>query len=207
MGNSTGKQLKNLWKQVKMIKQKKDAGICRNKKEKGTREKITIQQEKINQKVPAKERRLQKYRQRVKQYRQNRTFQNNERKLNQQLGEVNTKTYQQLDAKETERFWTEIWQPKIQRRGRMKKTTRQEKLKDSKKAQKQKYTSIYSKQYEKNIKVENAWPWWNSWSLVQEIHPYLRQTSTRNEQMPTRERPPWFKRIQAKELTQTTTDS
>ena len=60
----------------------------------------------------AKKGRLKRYRQRVKQYRQNRTFQNNERKFYQQLGGSDTKTYQQLDAKETERFWTKIWQPK-----------------------------------------------------------------------------------------------
>ena len=48
----------------------------------------------------------------VKQYRQNRTFQNNERKFHQQLGGHETKTYQQPDARETERFWTKIWQPK-----------------------------------------------------------------------------------------------
>ena len=36
----------------------------------------------------------------------------------------------------------------------------------------------------KNIKLENAWPWWNTWLLVQEIYLLLRQTSTRNELMP-----------------------
>ena len=43
--------LKILWKQTKMTKQRKDAGIRRNKKEKATQEKITIQLEEINQKV------------------------------------------------------------------------------------------------------------------------------------------------------------
>ena len=38
----------------------------------------------------------------------------------------------------------------------------------------------------KNIKLENAWLWWNTWILVQEIHLHSRQTSTRNEQMPTK---------------------
>ena len=72
----------------------------------------TAQLEEINQKVLAKEGRLKRYRQSVKQYRQNRTFQNNERKFYQQLGGHDTKTYQQPDAKETEWFWTKIWQPK-----------------------------------------------------------------------------------------------
>ena len=31
---------------------------------------------------------------------------------------------------------------------------------------------------------KNARPWWNTWFLVQKIHPHSRQTSTRNEQMP-----------------------
>ena len=60
---------KNLRKQAKMIKQRKDDGIIRNRKEKTTREKLTIQLEEINQKILAKEERSKKYRQRVKQYR------------------------------------------------------------------------------------------------------------------------------------------
>ena len=74
-----------------MIKQKKDAGICGNVKEKATREKITPRVEEIKQKVLAKERRLKRYRQRVKQYRQDRIFQNNERKFYQRLGGHDTK--------------------------------------------------------------------------------------------------------------------
>ena len=83
MGDSTRNADKNLRKQSKRIKQKKDAGICWNKKEKATQEKITVQLEEINEKVLAKKGRLKRYRQRVKQYRQNRTFQNNERKFYQ----------------------------------------------------------------------------------------------------------------------------
>ena len=82
------------------------------KKEQTTWEKIAVQLEEINQKVLAKEGRLKRYRQRVKQHRQNRTFQNNERKFYHQLGGGDIKTYQQPDIKETERFWTKIWQPK-----------------------------------------------------------------------------------------------
>ena len=93
-----------------MLKQKKNAGINWNRKEKTTQEKLTIQLEGIYQKVLAKEGRLKRYQQRVKQYRQNRTFQNNERKFYQQL--EGDKAYQQLDPKETQQFWTKIWQPK-----------------------------------------------------------------------------------------------
>ena len=65
--------------------------------------------EETNQKVLVKEGRLKRYRQTVKQYRQNRTFLNNERKFYSQLRGRDTKTYQQTDIKETERFWTKIW--------------------------------------------------------------------------------------------------
>ena len=85
------------------MKQKRGAEICGNRKEKATQQKI-IQLEEINQNVLAKEGRLKRYRQRVKQYRQNRTFQNNERKFYKQLGGGDMKTYQQPDDKETERF-------------------------------------------------------------------------------------------------------
>ena len=94
-----------------MVKQK-DPRIYGKRMEKTTREKITVQLEEINQKVLAKEGRLKRYRQRVKQYRQNRTFQNNERKFYQQLGGHDTKTYQQPDSRKTERFWTNLWQQK-----------------------------------------------------------------------------------------------
>ena len=38
----------------------------------------------------------------------------------------------------------------------------------------------------KNIRLENAMPWWNAWFVVHEILLHSRQTSTRNEQMPTK---------------------
>ena len=103
-------QIENLRKQLKVVKQKKNAEI--NRKEKTTQEKLTVQLEELHQKVLAKEGTLKRYRQRVKQYRQNRTFQNNERKFYQELGGDDNKTHQQPNAKETERFWTKIWQPK-----------------------------------------------------------------------------------------------
>ena len=82
MVNSTGNaDKKNLRKHAKKTKQRKDAGIRRNKKEKVTQEKITIQLEEINQKVLEKEGRLKRYQQRVRQYSQNRKFQNNEKIL------------------------------------------------------------------------------------------------------------------------------
>ena len=44
----------------------------------------------------------------------------------------------------------------------------------------------------KNIKLESARPWWNTWVLVQEIHLHTRKTSTRNEQMLTRRASTWM---------------
>ena len=76
------------------------------------KKRITIQLEEINQKLLAKEGRLKRYRKRVKQYRKSSTFQNNERKFSQQLGGDDTKAYQQPNTKETEQFWTKIWQLK-----------------------------------------------------------------------------------------------
>ena len=72
-------------------KKRKDAGTCRDKNEKATQGKMTIQFEEINQTVLVKEGRLKSHRQRVKQYRQNRAFQNNERKFCQQMGEMTRK--------------------------------------------------------------------------------------------------------------------
>ena len=83
MGIST-RNSENLRKQLKVVKLKKNAEI--NRKEKTTQEKLTVQLEEIHQNVLAKEGRLKRYRQRVKQYRQNKTFQNNERKFYRQFG-------------------------------------------------------------------------------------------------------------------------
>ena len=111
MGNYTGIAYKKKQrKQARKIR-KRGAEIS-GKKGQATWGKITVQLEEISLKLLAKEGILKRYRQRVKQYRKNRTFQNNERKFYQQLGGSDTKTYQQPDAKETEQFWTKIWESK-----------------------------------------------------------------------------------------------
>ena len=97
-------QMKKSTKTGQDDKTKENAGTRGDEKEKSNTRKISIQLEENNQKVLTKEGRLKRYRQRVKQYRQNRTFQNNERKFYQQLGGDDTKTYQQPDARETKRF-------------------------------------------------------------------------------------------------------
>ena len=61
---------------------KRGAEISGGKKERATWGKIAVQLEEINQKVLAKEGRLKRYRQRLKQYRQNRTFQKKKKKGN-----------------------------------------------------------------------------------------------------------------------------
>ena len=59
MGNRLETQIKkNLRKQAKMIRQRKNVGTYKDKKEKATQEKITMQLEEINQKVLAKVGRL-----------------------------------------------------------------------------------------------------------------------------------------------------
>ena len=71
------------------MKKKKNKGKTlkhgETKMEKAIQEKITIQLEEINQKLLGKDGRLKRYRQRVRQYRQNWIFQNNDRKFYQQL--------------------------------------------------------------------------------------------------------------------------
>ena len=85
-----------------MIKQKKDAEIYRNEKEKA-------KPNEINHKVLKKEGRLKRYRQSVKQLRQNRTFQNNERKFYQKNWKMTRKnTYNRMQRKNPEKCWTKI---------------------------------------------------------------------------------------------------
>ena len=127
-------QIKKLRKQARMMKRGTEISGG-GEKEQATWGKITVQLEEINQKILAKEGRLKRYRQKVKQYRQNKTF--------QQLGGSDTKTYQQPDAKETERFWEAKkhnengdWIINITRE-----------LDGLEEAPKWKYTSTYSKQH------------------------------------------------------------
>ena len=68
--------------------------------------------EEINQKILMKEGRSKRYRDRIKQYNQNQTFQNNERKIYQQVGEEWTRTYKQPRVKEAKQFLSKIWEQK-----------------------------------------------------------------------------------------------
>ena len=74
------------------------------------------------------------------------------------MGGDDTKTYQQQDAKETKRFWTEIWQPKKHNKKAewINNITRElDRLKECPKA---KMHIDLLKTTLKNIKLENARP-------------------------------------------------
>ena len=73
--------------------------ICSDEQRKSIGLEHKIQLEEITQKVQEKKGRLQRYQDRAKQHRQNSTFQNNESKINQQVGEEWAKTYQQPDLR------------------------------------------------------------------------------------------------------------
>ena len=57
----------------------------------------------------AKEGRLKRYWNKIKQYNQDWTYQNNERKFYKRVGGECTGTYQLLDAKKLKQFWIKIW--------------------------------------------------------------------------------------------------
>ena len=68
--------------------------------------------EEVKQKISAIEGRLKRYRERTKQYKQNRTFQNNEKKFYEQINESKTNTSEPPNSTEAEKFWTDIWKRK-----------------------------------------------------------------------------------------------
>ena len=71
---------------------------------------LRIRLEDINQKILAKEGKLKRYRNRVKQCNRNSFFQNNERKFYQQLEGEYTRWYQGPDVNETKLFSSKTWQ-------------------------------------------------------------------------------------------------
>ena len=77
-----------------------------------TSKSLTTQLEEINQKILAKEKRLKRYQDNVKQYKQNRTIENKEKYFYCQVGGEYTRTAQQPDAKEAKQFWSKIWKQK-----------------------------------------------------------------------------------------------
>ena len=86
-------------------------GIYWDEKRKATQQlKQIIQLKVINQKVLAEEGRLKRYWDRTKQYKENWTFQKNERKFEKQVRGEYIKTHQELDAKEAKQFRSKIWE-------------------------------------------------------------------------------------------------
>ena len=154
----------------------------RQQKGKATREKI-IQLEEINQKVLAKGGRLKRYRQSVKQYRQNKTFQNYERKfINNWEGVTRKHTNNRMQKKPND-FGLKYGNQKTWRKGWMDKQYYTRTRRIWRRPQSGNTHRFTQNDAKKNIKLENARPWWNTWFLVQEIHHHSRQTSARNEQM------------------------
>ena len=149
-------------KQVKMIKQRKDAGICRNRKEKTTQEKITIELEEINQKVLAKEGKSKRYWQRVKQYRQNRTFHNKEHSINNWEEMTQKHTNNRMQKKPNNLGLKYGNQRKSWRDKQYDKKTRTTR----RRPESGKTHWLTQNNTKKNIKLENARPWWNTWFLV-----------------------------------------
>ena len=68
--------------------------------------------ETIIQNILIKEGRLKRYQDKIKQYKQNSTVENNKRKFYQQVEGECTKTNQRLDAKETEQLWSKTREQK-----------------------------------------------------------------------------------------------
>ena len=107
MGTQTRITDKKLWQQAKIPKQ--NIKIYSDKTEKEQQLEWKIKLEKTKQKIPAKEGRIKRYLDKTKQFTQNRTFQNNDRKFYQQAVGEWAKTYKQPNVKEA-RFWSKTWE-------------------------------------------------------------------------------------------------
>ena len=93
----------------------------------------------------------------------------------------------------TERFWAKIWEPKkhIENAEWINNITRElDGLVEGSKMEI--HVDLLKKNTKKNIKLESARSWWNTWLLVQEIYLHSRKTSTRDEQMLTRRARTWM---------------
>ena len=85
--------IRNLRQQAKMLRLKKNMRLCWDEERTATQLEQKIQLEEVNPKVLEKEESLNRYWDRKREYRQNRTFQNNERKFCSQVGWEWAKTY------------------------------------------------------------------------------------------------------------------
>ena len=105
-------QIKYLRKQAKMIKQRKNAGTSRNKKEMATQEKNNSTTWGNKPENTGDGRNLKEISTKGKTIQTKAEIPRQRKKILPTSERRWHKTYQQPDAKETERFWTKIWQPK-----------------------------------------------------------------------------------------------
>ena len=80
----------------------------REKRQETSKQKNTFRGDKSEGNGGREDEEVKRYRHMIKQNRQSKTFQNNERKFYQQVLEECRKTYQKLDAKETKQFWSKL---------------------------------------------------------------------------------------------------
>ena len=122
-----------------------------------------IQREEINQKALAKEGRLKRYWDRIKQYRQKRTFE----KIYLQLGEECTKTNQQPNDKETKLFWSKIWERREHNRKSWMDKQHGERVRITRRSPEGKNAPrLTQSNTQKSTKSEIVEPWWHARILI-----------------------------------------
>lgn len=73
------------------------------------RKRLSVVLEELKQRVLAKSKKIRRYESRIEQYRQNRMFQSNQKRLFEQLENVDTDDTVIPDAEESKTFWANIW--------------------------------------------------------------------------------------------------
>ena len=69
---------------------------------------VDIVLEELKQRLQAKSKKIKRYEQRIEQFKINRMFQENQKKVYQQLN-GKTGNYEKPDAKDSKEFWSNIW--------------------------------------------------------------------------------------------------
>ena len=70
---------------------------------------MTVVLEELKQRVLAKSKKIRRYESRIEQYRQNRMFQSNQKRLFEKLDNMETENTMIPDAEESRTFWASIW--------------------------------------------------------------------------------------------------
>ena len=100
------------WKQKCEIKKRKGVSYIERKyhvKKKG----IETVTEEPQQRIVALAAPMERYTNRVKQYRQNKLFETNQRRLYQELNGENTSETVATDAEQSKEFWSRIWEDPV----------------------------------------------------------------------------------------------